>query len=205
MQPGTREHPFVADVLKPAHQVTQQINLQLVARREIHVAAFGRKRMIAALTRRHTVPASPNPVPAEIRARFPVMLGMPGFKTTKSDSSSSAIPWALANRSLISVIDLRNPSQRPSSRASTTHGKLVVSTRPFTTAPGQPKTTASTASVCMLQKLTNDFGRPGIMRAGKDFDLNRLQAIRRSLKKCKTSVGPADIARQDHQSLLQWR
>jgi hypothetical protein len=29
--------------------------------------------------------------------------------------------------------------------------------------------------------------------------------IRRSFKKCQTSVGAPDIARQDHYSVLQWR
>ena len=56
-----------------------------------------------------------------------------------------------------------------------------------------------------VKKLVNDLGRPRKLRAGKNLDMNRLQTIRRSLKKCKTSVGAADIARQDHQSLLQWR
>jgi hypothetical protein len=55
------------------------------------------------------------------------------------------------------------------------------------------------------KKLLNDLGQPRKLRAGKNLDMNRLQTIRRSLKKGKTAVGAADIARQDHQSLLQWR
>jgi hypothetical protein len=48
MQPGPGQHALVADVLEAPQQIAQQLRFQIVAGREIHVAAFGWKRMIAA-------------------------------------------------------------------------------------------------------------------------------------------------------------
>lgn len=49
VQPGARENALVTDVLEASHQVTEQVHFQLVAWREIGVAAFGREGMIAAM------------------------------------------------------------------------------------------------------------------------------------------------------------
>lgn len=48
VQARPREHALVAHVFKAAHQVTKQIELQIVARREIGMPALGRKGMVAA-------------------------------------------------------------------------------------------------------------------------------------------------------------
>jgi hypothetical protein len=56
-----------------------------------------------------------------------------------------------------------------------------------------------------FEKPANDLGRPRKMGAGEYIDVDCPQPFGRSFKKRETGIGPSDIARQNHYSLLQRR
>ena len=107
-------------------------------------------------------------MPAEISARFPGCSATPGLRTTKSDSSSSAIPCALAYRSLISctcaetqigghLARVHHPRKVGGFHAAVHHGA------------GQSETSRFHRLLVHAEKLANDLGRPGKLRAGKNL------------------------------------
>ncbi len=53
VQARARQYAFVADVLEPAHQIPEQIQLEFIAWRKVGVAAFGRKWLVAAVAIRY--------------------------------------------------------------------------------------------------------------------------------------------------------